>query len=131
MAYYKPQSPIKLGEDHIYPLTTADQIILSDGTRLEKNGVVSAAKFYSATFSVNNWTSSAPYTQTVAIEGMRETSHPIVDIDMSSATTDNIDQLSEVWANIGRVITNDNSATVYCYKNKPTINFTLNFIVIE
>lgn len=33
MAYYKPQSPIKNGEDHIYPLTTYDQIIMPDGTR--------------------------------------------------------------------------------------------------
>ena len=33
MAYYKPQSPIKNGEDYIYPLTTYDQIITSDGSR--------------------------------------------------------------------------------------------------
>ena len=39
--YYKPQSPIQSGEDFIYPLTTADQVILSDGSRLEKNGQIS------------------------------------------------------------------------------------------
>lgn len=33
MAYIKPQSPLKLGEDHIYPLTTYDQILMSDGSR--------------------------------------------------------------------------------------------------
>lgn len=33
MAYYKPQSPIKNGEDYIYPLTTHDQIIMADGSR--------------------------------------------------------------------------------------------------
>lgn len=33
MAYIKPLSPLKLGEDHIYPLTTYDQIILPDGSR--------------------------------------------------------------------------------------------------
>ena len=33
MAYIKPQSPLKLGEDHIYPLTTYDQIIMDDGSR--------------------------------------------------------------------------------------------------
>lgn len=38
--YYKPQSPIQSGEDFIYPITTADQVILSDGSRLEKNGAV-------------------------------------------------------------------------------------------
>lgn len=40
--YYKPQSPIQSGGDFIYPLTTADQIILSDGSRLEKNGTIHA-----------------------------------------------------------------------------------------
>ena len=44
MAYLKPQSPIKNGDDHVYPLTMADQVILSDGSRLEKNGVVEAGK---------------------------------------------------------------------------------------
>ena len=32
MAYLKPQSPIKNGEDHVYPLTTYDQIVMSDNS---------------------------------------------------------------------------------------------------
>ena len=39
MAYLKPQSPITYGEDHIYPLTTVDQIIMDDGQRLSGVGV--------------------------------------------------------------------------------------------
>lgn len=39
MAYLKPQSPIKYKEDHIYPLTTVDQIIMDDGNRLSGVGV--------------------------------------------------------------------------------------------
>lgn len=42
--YYKPQSPIQSGEDFIYPITTADQVILSDGSRLEKVGKINADK---------------------------------------------------------------------------------------
>lgn len=44
MAYKKPQYPLKNGDNYIYPPTTADQVILSDGSRLEKNGVVEADK---------------------------------------------------------------------------------------
>lgn len=44
MAYKKPQYPLKNGDNYIYPQTTADQVILSDGSRLEKNGVVEAGK---------------------------------------------------------------------------------------
>lgn len=40
MAYKKPQNPLTNNGFGIYPLTTADQVILSDGSRLEKNGAV-------------------------------------------------------------------------------------------
>lgn len=43
MSYKKPQNPLINNGFGIYPLTTADQIILSDGSRLEKNGIVTAA----------------------------------------------------------------------------------------
>lgn len=41
MAYLKPQSPLKDFNtgDYIYPLTTADQIIMSDGSRLNTNAI--------------------------------------------------------------------------------------------
>lgn len=32
--YYKPQSPIQSGEDFIYPLTTSDQVMVDEDTRL-------------------------------------------------------------------------------------------------
>ena len=38
--YKKPQSTIIQGNVGIYPLTTADQVILADGTRLEKDGKI-------------------------------------------------------------------------------------------
>ena len=42
VTYYKPQSPIQSGEDFIYPITTADQIMKSDNSRLEQNGEIVA-----------------------------------------------------------------------------------------
>ena len=40
MEYKKPQATIIQGSVGIYPLTTADQVILADGTRLEKDGKI-------------------------------------------------------------------------------------------
>ena len=40
MNYKKPQSTIVHGGAGIYPLTTADQVILADGSRLEKDGKI-------------------------------------------------------------------------------------------
>lgn len=42
MTYKKPQSPIMNGTDGIYPLTTADQVIKADGSRLEQGGKIVA-----------------------------------------------------------------------------------------
>lgn len=42
MDYKKPQSTLVQGGMGIYPLTTADQVILADGSRLEKDGRISA-----------------------------------------------------------------------------------------
>lgn len=42
MDYKKPQSTLVQGGAGIYPLTTADQVILADGSRLEKDGKIIA-----------------------------------------------------------------------------------------
>ena len=42
MDYKKPQSTLVQGGMGIYPLTTADQVILADGSRLEKDGRISS-----------------------------------------------------------------------------------------
>lgn len=39
MAYLKPQAPLMSGEDYIYPITTADQVVMDDGNRLSAVGV--------------------------------------------------------------------------------------------
>lgn len=44
MAYKKPQDPLTNNGFGIYPLTTADQVILADGGRLEKAGKINADK---------------------------------------------------------------------------------------
>lgn len=50
MNYLKPQAPIMNGEDYIYPVTTADQVVVGAGTegerRLEMNGQVVADDSY-------------------------------------------------------------------------------------
>lgn len=46
MNYKKSQNPLMNNGFGIYPLTTADQIILNDGSRLEKNGSVTSNDSY-------------------------------------------------------------------------------------
>ena len=44
MDYKKPQDTLVHGGIGLYPLTTADQVILADGGRLEKAGKINADK---------------------------------------------------------------------------------------
>ena len=166
MAYIKPQYPLKNGNNYLYPQTTADQILLSDGTRLEKNGqieanklsearaialtgdvvgsvdfdgskgvsintTISASKYYTATFKASDWSSSAPYTQTVSVKGIKSSDNPIVDINMSSATEENSEELMNSWSFVGRIVTNNESITAYCYEEKPEIDISINLLVVK
>lgn len=38
MAVQKPQKPLTVNEQEIYPMTCADQIVLEDGTRMRADG---------------------------------------------------------------------------------------------
>jgi hypothetical protein len=131
MAYLKPQSPIQYKTDHLYPLTTADQIILADGSRLEKNGAISFAKHYTATLTTSGWSDTEPYVQTVAVTGVTATDNPIADIDMSSATNDNSVDLLSAWGTIGKMSAGSDSITAYCYGDKPTLDIPIKLLIIK
>lgn len=68
MAFIKPQSPIKdlNTGDYIYPLTTADQVVMPDGSRL--NSVFKHTVQKEVTLLASNWSSNAPYTQTITLD---------------------------------------------------------------
>ena len=51
MDYKKPQDTLVHGGIGLYPLTTADQVILSDGSRLEKAGKINADKLSGKTLA--------------------------------------------------------------------------------
>lgn len=71
MAYLKPQSPLIIGEDHIYPLTTYDQIINKDGSRVtEVADGKNIPYLYSATFQIDGWSGEGPYTQTAMLSSI-------------------------------------------------------------
>ena len=166
MAYTKPQYPLKNGDNYIYPVTTADQVILFDGSRLEKNGVVeagklsneraisltgdvvgtanfdgskgitintsvSASRYCTVSLPVSGWSSSAPFTQTVVVNGISAGDNPIVDINMASATNVNSSDLTGAWGLVGRISTCDNSITAYCYEEKQKIDIYVNIMVVK
>ena len=61
MAYLKPQSPLKMGDNHIYPLTTYDQIMLEDGSRWDGGLTID---------KTDADTGTIPYTNTDCLGGL-------------------------------------------------------------
>lgn len=80
--------------------------------------------------SAANWSSSAPYTQTVAMSEILGTDAPIVSLDLSSVGSDEIAAYQKEYNYINRVSTADGQITAYCYNSKPTKDLTLCFKVI-
>lgn len=80
--------------------------------------------------SAANWSSSAPYTQTVAMSEILGTDAPIVSLDLSSVSNDNIAEYQKEYNYINRINTVDGKIIVYCYNNKPTKDLTLSLKII-
>lgn len=136
MAYLKPQSPIKNGENHIYPLTTHDQIILADGSRWDGKLVLEqVANLFTQThkivLTVDGWNDTVPYIQTINIEGLMANDLINVDIDMSEATNSTAGAIQEAWCLVGRSVVTEGAITFYCYDTKPEMDLKVNIQVIR
>ena len=70
MAFLKPQSPLAKGDDYFYPLTTADQVILKGGARLED--VVGKIDRNTYTLYQNGWSVEAPYCYSIVVKGLTD-----------------------------------------------------------
>ena len=77
-----------------------------------------------ATFLANNWSSEAPYTQTVTVEGITENHVPIVDISYSKDTSLWEDE-EKNYSYLTKVETNDGTITAICLKDRPENNFSI------
>lgn len=80
--------------------------------------------------SAANWSSSVPYTQTVAMSEILGTDAPIVSLDLSSVSSDEISVYQKEYNYINRINTEDGKLIVYCYNEKPTKNLILNLKII-
>ena len=88
--------------------------------------------FYTATLTAAGWTgSTAPYVQEVSVEGILGSDTPIVDVSMESATTANFEALTESWASVGRISTENGKITAYCYEEKPTAELVILLKVVR
>ena len=81
------------------------------------------------TFLATGWSSTVPYTQTVAVEGITESLNPRIDIIVSdNVVTGKKEEIA--FSYVTKVTTGDGILTAYCYETKPDVNLNIMIEVI-
>ena len=118
MSYLKPQTPMQLNDNYIYPLTTADQVILNNGNRL--NSLFKKTIKETATLQVANWSDTLPYIQTITISESTDDYNVDANIVYNGNEADT--ELNKAAGCISYIKKNHKEITFYCLKEKPMIN---------
>ena len=78
------------------------------------------------TLQASGWSTAAPYTQTVLIEGLTTEDNPIlVKVIADGATPEQVKAYNKAFGMIDDGDTADGQATFKCYNKKPTIDLTV------
>ena len=81
------------------------------------------------TFLATGWSSTVPYTQTVAVEGITESLNPRIDIIISdNVVTGKKEEIA--FSYVTKVTTGDGILTAYCYETKPDVDLNIMIEVI-
>lgn len=118
MSYLKPQTPIELGGNYIYPLTTADQVILGNGNRL--NSLFKKTIQENITLLASNWSDTLPYTQTITLT--ESVDDYKVDANVMYNGNENDTALNKAAGCLSYIEKNRKEIIFYCLKNKPEID---------
>lgn len=95
----------------------------TDGTE------ISVSEYFTATVGTEWVGDTAPYTQTIAVEGVLESDFPDVDIVLPDDYSE-VAAAEEAFANIYRITTADNSITVYA-KEKTVADVQIQLKVVR
>lgn len=101
----------------------------SVATELDKKAVTA---LYTGTFVSSGWSSSAPYVQTITVEGITSADWPIADVSFENVTSsDDGISLTEAWAMVNRIETGEGTLTAYCYEDTPTVDIPVIIKVVR
>lgn len=100
-------------------------------TDLSNTPTIPTVSDYSASLLSSGWNgSSAPYTQTVSVQGILATDTPIVDVVLDSNTSTAISQ-NNSWAFVSKIETTANSITATCLESKPEVDLPIQLKVVR
>lgn len=117
--YLKPQSPLKNKNNYIYPLTTADQILVGD-KRLPEYSIVSNREI-NRILHASQW---IDYKQSIVIDNLTED----YNVRAKLSYTGNYESdllINENAAYIKYAKQDDNKITFYCLDSQPQVDIPI------
>lgn len=131
----KPTIPTKtsdLTNDSNFVSSSSLATVATSGsyTDLSNTPTIPTVSDYNASLLLSNWSSTAPYTQTVSVQGILATDTPIVDVVLDSATSTAISQ-NNSWAFVSKIETSANSITATCLESKPEVDLPILLKVVR
>lgn len=83
---------------------------------------------YTATLTTS-WGTTAPFSQTVVVTGIKADTKPIIGVDLSDTVATALAQ-QEAWNMVSKAVTGANSVTFKCYEEKPTVAIPIQIKVV-
>ena len=115
-------------------ITEQDTAITNLQTKDTEQDTAISKKATTATYTAyvsTSWTgTSAPYTKTVAIQGLLATDNPIVDLVASGAIANKRLQ-AKAWSYVSEIVTYADQIRLICYDKKPITAFTIQLKVVR
>lgn len=91
---------------------------------------VATTDSYKTTLPASGWGGSAPYTQTITVNGLLEADEPFVDVYLEGVADGTA--ILEAWGCVGRLsVSADNKVTAYCYEEKPGVDIPIILKVVR
>lgn len=118
-------------EDHIQSIAKGGTGATDAETARKNLGAASVVNF---TFGLdpNSWSSTIPYTQTAAVNGVLASDTPIVDMKFYDGdSVETVLSRLECWACVTEVVAGDGSITIRCYEEKPPVWFAIKGVIVR
>lgn len=120
--------------DELYNEVAQSAIGINDNPTKESASIVSLSAekvlpLFEAryvTLYKSDWSSSAPYKQTVSVDGVKSTDRPTISLVLDNVTTETIKkEMQKSWNMVDSIATNNGSITAICKFKKPTSDISI------
>ena len=107
--------------------TVQEALVALDNAVSDRVGMVK----FTATIGTKFEGTEAPYTQTINVEGIRESDEPIVGLIVSTDNPTLGAEQEKSFGRISRIVTGTGYITVYCNKKKPEVELNIRLMVFR